>query len=569
MKRLTSMVVLVAVFFLVGRATPVSPAEGRGISQVSAIVELPPHPQLLETSSIDYVFLRLKDDKFLRSDGSAVIRMDNWIQNRGSTPMESHGWCFYWGSGVYSNVFAEDAFGYMDVDYYENYSYEYGSWGLCVEATFEHSIQDYGDYWYSLGLVIDDHHSVENGVIDAGWRVISDSSIEHYIDRASWSHNQKGVVAIPEPDVLTDSYAIWERTMQQAPWEFSVYLRVVLGDQMAVEPLSQGTWPYDGVDIPWENDPYGVGTGVNIGNWGCYLTSGTMAMNYFAQLLGFQGDIDPGDLNSWLQEPYPVDPVPQGYAQGSDCPGSSYCLVHSATFDDASEELFDSTDELITPGDIERLVGVGGMRDNIQNGQLGILNVSNGGYGHFVLATGFTSIGGVDTVAINDPFERVGSTTLLEQYGNNHLGNVRWFSPGDQSVRPNYVTLYANCPVELLVTDEYGRRTGYDPRTGIRYGEIPSSAYVTQYWPGQPVQGTEGIKVLQIQAMDSSRYKVDVIGTDIGEYSLEYVAELANSAGNSQVVTGDIVAGEVDTYDILYDPDVGIKFEVFLPLVIR
>lgn len=515
-----------------------------------------------------YIFTQLRDETFLRADGSAVLYLSNSIRNDSSSPMSGHGWCFYWGRGVYSNVFAKDAGGYMAVNYYEHYSDDYDQWGLCVEVSFRQSIQNGAQYQYALGITVANHHTVTDDIIRASWAVNSSSAIQTYTAKVSWPYNHEGVTADPSPDILQNSYAQWTRTSAEAPWRFTVNLTITLGDQMAVDPLSQGIRPFDGRDIAWEDDPYGVNTGHSIGDWGCYLTSCTMAMNYFARVLGMYQQTDPGVLNTWLATPAVSGGAPRGYARSAP-DSTAYSMVDSSVMDDASEALFDTTSELIVPGALENLTGVAGMRDNLQNGQLGVLNVNNSGYGHFVLVTGYTSQNGVATVTLNDPYENRGAVTLLAQYGNQHLGNVRWFSPGDQGVRPNYVTLYANCPVELLATDQYGRRAGYDPRTGQRYNEIPGSAYVTQYYPADRISAAEGTKILQIESYEPSRYRIDIIGTGTGRYTIDYTAELASGETDRSTVTGTTTAGEVDSLHLTYDPNVGLIRPVFLPLVWR
>jgi hypothetical protein len=208
------------------------------------------------------------------------------------------------------------------------------------------------------------------------------------------------------------------------------------------------------------------------------------------------------------------------------------------------------------------------MRDNLQNGELGILNVTEGTSGHFVLVTGYTIENDVETVIINDPLEDRGTITLLSQYNNEHK-DIRWFSAGNESVRPNYVTLYANCPVSLLVTDQYGRRTGYDPRTGQRYEEISSSAYVIEYYPGDSVDTSEGTKILQIETYELSEYRVDVIGQGTGSYTIDYTADLASGETDRGTFVGTTAQGEVDTLHLVYDPNEGFRHYVFLPLVMK
>ncbi|NLS78864.1 MAG: hypothetical protein GXY76_16555 [Chloroflexi bacterium] len=122
--------------------------------------------------AVSYEYSSLRDDVFLRSDGSAARYEEFSVRNTGFEPIDSEAWCFYWGRDAYSHIFAKDASGYLDVNYVEDYSNEYG-WGLCVEVFFRQAIE-YGEvYTYALGITIDNHHKVQNDVIDAEWWVRS------------------------------------------------------------------------------------------------------------------------------------------------------------------------------------------------------------------------------------------------------------------------------------------------------------------------------------------------------------------------------------------------------------
>lgn len=508
---------------------------------------------------------------YLKSDGSAVRTLTSTMTNFSITPIESLTWCYYWGdSAGYSDIYATDALGYLEVNADMNYSLTYLAWGMCVESVFRTPLVLGNFYTFTHSLEIGHHNTVSNGVIYASWNTTPSYTTAYTLD-VRWPNNHEGVVADPLPDVLNSNQALWYRTNLDGT--FSVNLEITLGDHMAVNPLSQGTKNAQGLftgdDYAWEDDPYGVNSGDTIGDSGCYLTTGAMAMNYFAGIYNSGASIDPGDLNTWLATPrgnIPGNP-PIGYAS---CGAGTYCLVDSSQFPAASQDLFDTLHPLVGSSYLERILQLDDFRDNLANGELGILQVSNGGYNHYVLVTGITSEDdpSTPTLMINDPFENRGSTTLLAQYANNQSGIVRWLPYNDGSQLRSTLNVRVYSPLELLVVDQYGRRTGIDI-DGIGYGEIPNSFYFSDYEPGVLMATAHPIKTFEItNVYEDSTFSLVANGTGDGPFTM-IVTGTTEAGQTTRVIKGTITDGEVQTYTVQYDPDYGLTQIIYLPMLMK
>lgn len=109
---------------------------------------------------------------------------------------------------------------------------------------------------------------------------------------------------------------------------------------------------------------------------------------------------------------------------------------------------------------------------------------------------------------------------------------------------------------ELLVTDPRGRRTGLDPRTSIAYNEIPDASYNVETYPGRPYM------VFLLDDPLDGNYKIQVIGTETGSYTLDIgiYDELGDPA--SETVSGEAEVDSVDTYLMDYSSAPGVGFSI-------
>ncbi len=118
------------------------------------------------------------------------------------------------------------------------------------------------------------------------------------------------------------------------------------------------------------------------------------------------------------------------------------------------------------------------------------------------------------------------------------------------------VDTYPSSPVDLLLTDDSGRRLGYDPATGQILSEIPGGLY--GHAPEFPVE-------LYIYQPTPGVYTLTIIGRSMGEYAI--LAGLTDDTGYATLFTtkGIIENGQtVDTTltlpdrvsDVPYPPDI-------------
>ena len=493
-------------------------------------------------SSVDLVYRTLNTETFLDADGSGWIYLNGVIENWGSSDYSESRWCYQFGGSPsdYTMIFAEDAEGILDFDVEWKEDWLTG-WGqTCVTAHLRHPIKNGMDYWYGIGIKIADFATVTGeDIINAVWTVKSSSTpVMEYINQAAWPHNREAALVTPEPEEIQWGRAIWRRTYEQAPWELSVEVTVDLGNSMDVTPISQGTYPFDDLDIPWENKPLGLTSGSQtIGSHGCYLTCMTMAMNYYAKIMQLER-ITPDILNEVARE--------NGGFDGANFNGY---LV-----EELSSRIFG---RVILQDELGGLLTKEGVRKELRAGNFVLLGVRNNDLEHYVLAIG---IDGEDII-INDPLEQRGRGLLSKNYGGNYV-NTRVFKMVT-STPSTGVEAGLHSPGELLVTDSQGRRTGFDPRTGQHYNEIPNSSY----WEDQLVD-LEPVKIFGVNNFAPEEYTIEVIGTGTGPYTL-HVGASGTRGSNEKVVTGEISAGDVHTVDLTYDPNQGIVYKTYLPLVRR
>lgn len=298
--------------------------------------------------------------------------------------------------------------------------------------------------------------------------------------------------------------------------------------------------------LPWQGDPYGsypsTDTVNTIKRWGCFMSSAAMIINYFSAKQNQDFRTTPRLFNDWLRSN-------SGYTPDSLVKWSKIVLY--------------SRRNSIPLSIVDHFRGRDDARlDNALNaGHLAILGVNNGG--HYVVALGKTSISGQTTYTINDP--SYGRTTLSQRWGNTYSSAlILGFAPTNRGV----LGITAHSPVELLVTDPQGRRTGFDPNTGISYNEIPTADYFEDTLAPDGGSGTDigALRTKSLVILDplDGQYTIQIVGTGSGSYTV--IASAANTGGNSIEFssTGSTQPGQVDSFTFTYHSAV-----VYLPLVIR
>ncbi len=119
-------------------------------------------------------------------------------------------------------------------------------------------------------------------------------------------------------------------------------------------------------------------------------------------------------------------------------------------------------------------------------------------------------------------------------------------------------------PVELLLIDPLGRRTGVDRRTNLTLQEIPGSSYTAESI-GDDVSGAPGpqTKIIDVRNPPGGEYRLRVIGLRSRVYHLQVTAhdrELNPSSVEFTDVKVDALGEHV--YVIRYRPEPGSRVDV-------
>src|SRR5712691_6779785 len=273
---------------------------------------------------------------------------------------------------------------------------------------------------------------------------------------------------------------------------------------------------------------------------GCYLTSAAMLVNYATQ-----GAIrtNPRDLNNFLNDD------PRGYSDGNVVGPevSAYVARNnlSLPFKPVAHRDDFTLDQYLC------------------NGLPVILEVTiqQTGKSHFVVATGQTiTADGIPTYSINDPGF---PNTTLAAYSFTYK-SMRLFG----GFTPNSAGFYvlAHSPVELLVTDPSGNRTGVNPVAGTRFEEILESAYYAESIEDDidpsTSEPTPEVKTFADPMPQSGKYVVDVFGTGEGPYTLDFLGYDAGGNPSTVTVTGTASPGMMIRYQVLYSTQRGSQIQV-------
>jgi hypothetical protein len=195
---------------------------------------------------------------------------------------------------------------------------------------------------------------------------------------------------------------------------------------------------------------------------------------------------------------------------------------------------------------------------------------ADGNEHHWVVVTGFNSKAtDLAQFLVNDPGDAVNVKTL-DDVGSvsayhikdgitqltvkNSLNNIdAWkvytkvtnpLAPLDP-ITPQALGVYSDAPVELILTDPQGRRTGFDPFTNTLFQDIPTSDYETSAYCDE--LGSSGcnspFKTLEMANQIPGQYTLNVTGTGSGAFTVSVRA--SDAAGNwiTQTYSGTAAPG--------------------------
>jgi hypothetical protein len=181
--------------------------------------------------------------------------------------------------------------------------------------------------------------------------------------------------------------------------------------------------------------------------------------------------------------------------------------------------------------------------------------------GHYFVLDGKVADTASDTYTVRDP--RWYNTQTLDDvqdlpnevrgYGNAFTHGTIFRKLASPVRIAVHVELYLASPAELLVTDALGRRSGRDPRSGVEYDEIPGALY---YEEDRVVSSDSDIdegllhraKVLMLPELSDGTYRVDVIGTGMGPYTLTAVMTDSFGSTTQRIYPETTAENDVSSY---------------------
>ncbi|MDO8613596.1 MAG: C39 family peptidase [Dehalococcoidia bacterium] len=310
-----------------------------------------------------------------------------------------------------------------------------------------------------------------------------------------------------------------------------------------------------GVPLYKQCDPNWSGsynhTSATICGLGCALTSVVMILRHYGV------DTDPNRLNDWLNANggYDRDGHIRWWTIPNYAKSLGIDLRYQAVESKVSRDLkVQRLNELVDAG-IPVIVGVPYC------GKLGCENP-----GHFVVVTGRQ--GG--TWSVNDPGGHGGQT--LDAYNVDAQlmsadpppTSLRWYVPGGQQSRAQML-IQAHSPIELLVTDPVGRRTGYDAATGLIINEIPGASYgLDQALVDQETGATlPGVLTLYLDLPSTGSYRLDIVAVAAGSYAVDINAYDETGQLSSRLdLEGVATPGPSQIYEVSYSSVTGSNVEV-------
>ncbi|MGB7217879.1 MAG: PKD domain-containing protein [Vicinamibacterales bacterium] len=119
--------------------------------------------------------------------------------------------------------------------------------------------------------------------------------------------------------------------------------------------------------------------------------------------------------------------------------------------------------------------------------------------------------------------------------------------------------LAIHSPVEAMVIDPLGRRTGFDPSSSLTVFEIPESRYSYQAWadPTGLTQTLDPTKELVVGSAAAGVYSFQLIGTGNGPFTLEFRSHSRSGLVLNELVSGSTAPGQVFKHEVIVAPDGG------------
>lgn len=299
--------------------------------------------------------------------------------------------------------------------------------------------------------------------------------------------------------------------------------------------------------------------GTTIGQCGCAMTSAAMVLNYFGVDKDPSGrPTTPETLNNYLSQRPQCDQsgcISYGYKYG----GVRWNAI--AEYSAAANKAFGTQKIVLTRASAYDPTAT---RADIEAGNPVILQ--NTDQTHWFVAKGISG----NTFTINDPkFNR----TSLADYGNS-ANLMRTY----ERTASDFASFEATSkgPTQLLVTDQKGRRTGFDPETNSVVEEIPNSSYYFERpylsldTPDETAPAGEGTYTVLINTPEDRNYKVQTIAPVGQEYSFAvYASDHDGETKFDMFEETQPAGGHEYSFNYSAEPGNDTKFALEIPIDIR
>jgi hypothetical protein len=255
-----------------------------------------------------------------------------------------------------------------------------------------------------------------------------------------------------------------------------------------VPSFKQGIKAYDGVEPVWENSIYDDGdkqslwcdsnnNGATMAECGCALTSATMVMKYFGVDKTPNGsDVSPGSVNEYFKQNSRL--VGSSYNSFGFVGGNiNWHAVDNVTA--LANRVFPTQTKLDQP--TREDFNLGRVKQYIDEGIPVILKVTGKWGIHWVVIKGYDP--DTNRLIINDPIstdKQTGYTYLDELYTPVASQSMVIY----KETHSDFSSLQFVSSSQLLVTDSFGNKTGYNAATDEVYSQIPNSEYVFDEFVG-------------------------------------------------------------------------------------
>lgn len=207
----------------------------------------------------------------------------------------------------------------------------------------------------------------------------------------------------------------------------------------------------------------------------------------------------------------------------------------------------------------------------------------DGNHLHYIMITGNAGTDANPDYIINDPLSAgIWSQSQVDQSGKalsqtvygtvsnlasrNYLQTIIIHRPGGGV--PPRLSMYSQSPIQVLVTDPSGNQTGYNPATETYMENIPGSTYDLEGGITNGIgNSTPNTLYFHLDNPANGTYKVQIIGTGAGTYTLVFVGTNQSGVLTTNSQTGQTGQGQIQTTQVTYSLTTGLVNQLFLPLI--